>query len=99
MKFLALIAILVSTSFSATKSTQAECYEAASEMFEEFNENLKPNGSDDAFGRRISIAFEFQKVDESFKKNNGNTCTHLKVMARKINKNALMDAMDGYDAE
>lgn len=85
MKFLALIAIIASVSYSASKS-EAQCYENATEMFDEFCEKPVNDKSDRAFGDRIGIANEFNNATHAFNKNNGNTCTHFKVMSRKIKK-------------
>jgi hypothetical protein len=85
MKILAIIIIIVSESYCASKG-DARCYEKATKIFEDFCEKPTNDKSDRAFGDRIGIAVEFNKLYHAFEKNNGNTCTHLNVMTRMIQK-------------
>lgn len=96
MKTLALLLMIVATTFAkSNKESESACYEKADEIATSFYPDYARQGGSESFGGEYSqIMRENYLLIESYSKNTGHACTHLKLFEKKVNSYMNTHAKD-----
>lgn len=101
------LALCVVSFARGNKASEAACYETAQDEFASFMHQVEnherhhdPRKSDGLILQGMLVIAQMESIEKGFAKNNGNVCTYLRTMTRKIdnfNKASKLAEIDTND--